>query len=403
MCVPEAHSLPHPVTVFGDVMASQVAATRAARYDGKVAVVTGGSGFVGRRLCEMLAEGGAAKVIALDISPPPAAEAGAACDASHAVITFRRCDVTDRAAVLAAVEPADCLWHIAALVGPFHPRHAYDAVNFRGTLHVIDACKHHGIPNMIYSSSPSTRFDGTDVSGLTEDELRIQPPGKFLEPYAEAKAKGELAVRDAIDRDGPFLSVSIAPHQVYGPKDPIFLPNLMDAARTGKLRVFGSGKNCISMVYVDNYCHGLILGYHALLRPDAADTVAGEFIIVTDGGKVVFWDALDQAAVFLGYPSLLAKAHLPRTLLMVVAYVALGFGWLLGRAFKLTPFTVKMLTIDRWFKTDKSKALLGYSPLVPFSGAWMETLEWFKAHPEFMEKCAGRTKDNKVFESAQKA
>lgn len=380
-------------------MSSKLYTTPAATFEGKSAVVTGGSGFVGRRLCEMLAKGGAAKVIALDIAPPSPESDDETRDPSHAVIEFRRCDITDRDAVLAVVEPADCLFHIAALVGPFHPRHAYDAVNYRGTLHIIDACKHHGIAKMIYSSSPSTRFDGNDVSGLTEEGLQIRPAGQFLEPYAEGKAKGEIAARNAIEKDGSFLSVSIAPHQVYGPKDTIFLPNIMDAARTGKLRVFGSGKNCISMVYVDNYCHGLILGYHALSRPDAAATVAGEFIVVTDGGRVVFWEALDQAAVFLGYPSLLEKAHLPRALLMAIAHILLGLGWLLGRAFKLTPFTVKMLTIDRWFKIDKAKRLLEYKPLVEFEDAWMWTLEWFRAHPDFMAKCAGKTRDNKVFEA----
>jgi nucleoside-diphosphate-sugar epimerase len=385
-------------------MPSKLYSKSSAPFERMTAVVTGGSGFVGRRLCEMLAEGGATKVVSLDIAPLPIdAECEEAADPSHAVIEFRRCDITDRGAVLTAVEPADCLFHIAALVGPFHPRHAYDAVNYRGTLHIIDACKRHGIRKMIYSSSPSTRFDGNDISGLTEADLKIRPPGQFLEPYAEAKAKGELAAREAIEEDGSFLSVAIAPHQVYGPKDPIFLPNLMDAARTGKLRVFGSGKNCISMVFVDNYCHGLILGYHALARSDAASTVAGEFIVVTDGGRVAFWDALDQAATHLGYGSLLAKAHLPRALLMAVAYLALGLGWLLGRSFKLTPFTVKMLTIDRWFDIDKARRILAYEPLVEFEDAWKGTLAWFKAHPEFMAARADMTKQNKVFEAKKLA
>ena len=37
-----------------------------------VCVVTGGSGFVGQRLCEMLIERGAEKVISFDIVPMPA-------------------------------------------------------------------------------------------------------------------------------------------------------------------------------------------------------------------------------------------------------------------------------------------------------------------------------------------
>lgn len=39
---------------------------------GKVCVVTGGSGLTGRRLVEMLAEKGAARVVSFDIAPKPA-------------------------------------------------------------------------------------------------------------------------------------------------------------------------------------------------------------------------------------------------------------------------------------------------------------------------------------------
>lgn len=37
----------------------------------KSCVVTGGSGFVGQRLCEMLVERGCGRVVSFDISPKP--------------------------------------------------------------------------------------------------------------------------------------------------------------------------------------------------------------------------------------------------------------------------------------------------------------------------------------------
>lgn len=40
-----------------------------------------------------------------------------------------------------ACEGADCVWHIAALVGPFHAKDAFMAVNYQGTLNVLEACR----------------------------------------------------------------------------------------------------------------------------------------------------------------------------------------------------------------------------------------------------------------------
>lgn len=356
-------------------------------FVGKSAIVTGSSGFVGHRLCQVLAERGASKVIGLDIAEPHEIPNP---PSSHNVIEHRNCDITSREAVISAMEPVDCVWHIAALVGPFYPKQAYDKVNYQGTLHILDACRHHNIKILVYSSSPSTRFDGTDVRGAKESELTIRAPGEFLEPYAETKAQGEQVVLAANNTNG-LRTVAIAPHQVYGPYDPIFLPNLMEASRTGKLRVFGRGANCISMVHVDNYCHGLLLGYHALLRDEAPFKTAGEFIVVTDGGKVNFWDALDSASVYLGFGSIRSRTSLPRWLLMGVAIVLQFVGRMLGRSFKLTPFTVKMLTIDRWFNIEKAHDVLGYKPLISYEEGWKSTLEWFKENPDFLNRCAKKS------------
>ena len=42
-------------------------------------------------------------------------------------------------------------------------------------------------------------------------------------------------------------------HKVYGPRDSLFLPSLLETAGSGKLRIFGNGENLISFCHVDNY------------------------------------------------------------------------------------------------------------------------------------------------------
>ena len=197
----------------------------------KRCVVTGGMGFVGRRLVEMLVERGAERVVAFDIAPKPA-DAG-----DDGRIVWMQGDLTNPSDVVRACEGADCVWHIAALVGPYHALEAYDKVNFQGTVNVIEACKKLGISKIVMSSSPSTRFDGNDINGAKESELRY--PKRFLQAYAESKAKGEEACMAACDGETLF-TVAVAPHQVYGPRDFLFLHNFLLNAR--RLRVFGSGR-----------------------------------------------------------------------------------------------------------------------------------------------------------------
>jgi sterol-4alpha-carboxylate 3-dehydrogenase (decarboxylating) len=87
--------------------------------------------------------------------------------------------------VFAICKGADCVWHNAAAVGPFHPKHTYEEVNHQGTLHVIEACKFHKVPKIVMSSSPSTRFTGVDVDGLREDELPELPLESYLQEVSE--------------------------------------------------------------------------------------------------------------------------------------------------------------------------------------------------------------------------
>lgn len=190
---------------------------------------------------------------------------------------------------------------------------------------------------------------------------------------------GEVAFREASDGES-MLTVAVAPHQVYGPRDNLMLPNLTAAALSGKLRIFGSGKNKVSFTFVDNYCHGLIIAEEALYPGSPA---LGQFYIVTDDGYELFWEALDRAFCYLGgekFTSLLKRFHYPTWMMMGAAHVATCVGKIIGKKFKLKPFSVKMLVIDRWFDITRAKEDLGYKPVVSREEGWRITLEWFREH-----------------------
>lgn len=341
----------------------------------KVCVVTGGTGFVGLRLVEMLVERGAEKVVSLDIVPPPKDVAW-----QHPNIEWRIGDITDFETCLSVVQGADCVWHNAAAVGPFHPKDLYYKVNYQGTLNIIKACDQAGVTKIVMSSSPSTRFTGVDVDGLTEEEMPKLPLNKYLQPYAETKAMGELEML-AQDQT-KLMTVAVAPHQVYGPRDNLFLPNLLEAAGNGKLRVFGPGLNRICFTHVDNYCHGLILGEKALYPGSPA---LGKFYIVTDGKThpegeqyLIFWKILDEAITTMGFTSIWSKTHLPLWFLFGLAYVCEFVGKLFNTTFKLNYFNVLVLTMHRWFDIQAAEQDLKFEPIVGFREGWDETNEWFQ-------------------------
>lgn len=137
--------------------------------EGLNCVVTGGSGFVGQRLVEMLVERGAKKyeerptscfnflgkrnlrygIISMLMGPVLLFFRVVSFDVVERPmdvleddrILYIKGDIGNPADVERAVEGADCVWHVAALVGPFHPFERYERVNYYGTLNVIEACK----------------------------------------------------------------------------------------------------------------------------------------------------------------------------------------------------------------------------------------------------------------------
>jgi FlaA1/EpsC-like NDP-sugar epimerase len=102
---------------------------------GPLVVVTGGSGFVGRRIIELLLqEPEQYRVAVLDVLLPVF---------KHPSVTYVRGDICDPAHVEAAFKGADAVLHVASIIPSLKTQASpiIHRVNVDGTRVVIDACK----------------------------------------------------------------------------------------------------------------------------------------------------------------------------------------------------------------------------------------------------------------------
>ena len=109
-------------------------------------LVTGGGGFVGRRIVELLLEQGHSVSILARGRYPEVEALGA---------TGIQADLSDPEAVAAAAEGMDAVFHVAARFGFNGDRGAFWATNVLGTQHVIDACVRHSVSKLVFTSRPS--------------------------------------------------------------------------------------------------------------------------------------------------------------------------------------------------------------------------------------------------------
>jgi len=259
---------------------------------------------------------------------------------------------------------------------------------------VIEACRKQGVRKVVFSATPSSRFTCTDdVDGLTEADMPDIPQDRYVAEYSATKAEGEILLREACSA-GDVLFIAVAPHTVYGPRDNLFLPNLLEAAGVGKLRIFGTGTSRVGYTHVDNYCHGLVIAERQLYE---GSPHLSKFYVCTDGathphpqGYSIFWKELDQAVTGMGFDSLFGKFALPFFLLRIVAFVCDTISYFTGKKLKLGWFTLRMLTMHRWFRITAAQTDLGYQPVVGYNDGWPDTIEWFRSNwlPTFDPKMA---------------
>ena len=158
-----------------------------------------------------------------------------------------RGDLGDPTFILEAAKGCDVVFHVAAKAGIWGSYQDYYRTNVAGTQNVVAACLAHKVGRLVYTSSPSAVFDGSDVEGGDES---LPYPSSYEAHYPETKA---LAERMVLAAASPSLAtVSLRPHLIWGPGDNHLVPRILTKGRAGKLRRIGDRPNLVDTVYVDN-------------------------------------------------------------------------------------------------------------------------------------------------------
>lgn len=321
-------------------------------------LVTGGTGFLGRRLVERLLSDGRT-VTVLARNPAPGLEARG--------VRFIRASLDDAPAVEAACAGMTTVFHTAAKVGVWGRHDDFYRTNVLGTRAILAGCRRHGVKRLVYTSTPSVVYNGRALAGADESlPLTTDCPS----PYPLTKA---IAEQEVLAANGPdFRTVALRPHLIWGVGDPHLVPRVLARARAGRLRIVGPGTNRVDMVHVEN-------AVDAHLLAEKAPAADGRAYFITNGEPVVLWDWINGLLRGLGEPPVTRRLPLATaSAIGAVCEAAWRILPLRGEP-PMTRFIAAELAKDHWFDISAARRDLGYEPRITMAAGTAELIAHLRA------------------------
>jgi nucleoside-diphosphate-sugar epimerase len=234
---------------------------------GKLCLVTGGTGFIGRGLIDALLRAGA-KVRSLDNDSRGSARSLGAIAKDVDVVTG---DIRDAAAVSQAVKGADFVCHLAYINGTefFYtmPERILE-VAVKGMMNVVDACVAHGVGELSVASSSEVYQTPPRVPTAEDAPLSVPDPLNPRYSYGGGKIISELISLNYGRKHFKRVTV-FRPHNVYGPNMgwehvvPQFAMRMKEliarqASGVIDFPIQGNGSETRAFCYVDDAADGIL-------------------------------------------------------------------------------------------------------------------------------------------------
>lgn len=314
--------------------------------DNSVFLVTGGAGFIGSNLCEVLLNKGY-KVRCLD-DLSNGHQSNVDMFLSNPNYTFIKGDIKNLETCMNACEGVDFVFNQAAWGSV--PRSVemplfYEETNIKGTLNMLEASRLKGVKKFVYASSSSVYGDEPN---LPKKEGR---EGNLLSPYALTKRVNEEYAKlytrlYGLDTYGlRYFNVfgkQQDPNGAYAAVLPKFITQLLNGDQP---TINGDGKQSRDFTYIENVIEA------NLKAAKAPSKYAGEAFNVAYGGREFLIDV---------YYSLAQALEIE--IEPVFGPDRVG--------------DIKHSNAD----ITKAKLMLGYNPEYSFDDGIKEAIEWYKVN-----------------------
>jgi 2-alkyl-3-oxoalkanoate reductase len=381
---------------------------RSSRATGAV-LVTGGTGFLGRRIVERLLAAGR-RVTVLARKPSPELQTRG--------VQFMSASLDDTKAVADACGGIETIFHVGAKVGVWGEYADFFRTNVLGTRALIGGARQYGVQNFVYTSTPSVVYNGRDLAGADESlPLTADCPSAY--PLTKAMAEHEILAANS-----PSLrTIALRPHLIWGVGDPHLVPRVLQRARSGSLRIVGPGTNRVDMVHIENTVDAHLLAEAALATchllgdkpaepsdvpshllcdkpqairaPDSSERTDplchprgemrvgqrradGRAFFITNGEPVVLWEWINGLLVSLGEPPVTKRISLRAASTIGAICEALWHVLPVQSEPPMTRFVAAELAKDHWFDITAARRDLGYTPRVSMAEGTAELIRALK-------------------------
>lgn len=311
-------------------------------------LITGGAGFIGSHLTQILLRQSDAQLVSLDnfnnYYDPALKRENVKPVANEPRVTLIEGDFCDAEAMKRLFDEHDIdqVVHLGAYAGvriSVEQPHKYQNANVGGTLCLLEAARHHPVKRFLLASSSTVYGKGAGVP-FTEDA----PLGIPASPYGATKRAAELLCL-TYNQLHDVPTVCLRPFSVYGPRlrPDLALTIFAKAVNEGTpIPLFGDGSIRRDFTHVSDICQGFISAL-------TADGVVGQEINLGHSDPIemrrlieLLETSFDKEAVIDYLP------ERPEDL----------------------PITFANL--------NKAESLLDYAPKVPIETGIQEYVDWFR-------------------------